>query len=138
MTATNLDEKLSSQLFASLRQTGVNFIFLWLLALGVAVALLFTSEQWVVWALAVVLVILFSAVCLPNIGYTVALDKMYGGFDKALRRHVILADVGAAGTLYAVVALFWPLPFAIAGVAAGFIAAVANSFLGRNNDDQHH
>jgi hypothetical protein len=59
---------------------------------------------------------------------------MQGGFDRALRRHVVLADVGAFGTLYAVVALWWPLPFAAAGLVVGFLAALANSLVGRGSD----
>ena len=134
MTVADPHEELSSQLFASLRRTGVNFIFVWLLALGGVVALLFTSQLWLLWALTAVLAILFCAVCLPNIGRLVALDKMHGGFDRAIRRHVVLADVGAFGTLYAVVALWWPLPLAAAGLVVGFAAALANSLIGGGGD----
>lgn len=97
MTVADPHEELSSQLLASLRQTGVNFIYVWLLALGGVVALLFTSQLWLLWALTAVLAILFCAVCFPNIGRLVALDKMHGGFDRAFRRHVVLADVGIIG-----------------------------------------
>lgn len=56
------------------------------------------------------------------------------GFDRAFRRHVVLADVGAFGTLYSVVALWWPLPFAAAGLVVGFAAALANSLIGGGGD----
>lgn len=134
MTVADPHEELSARLFASLRRTGANFIIVWLVALAGLVALLFTSQPWLLWALSAVLAVLFFAVCLPNIGRIVALDKMHGGFDRALRRHVVLADIGALGTLYAVVALWWPLPFAFAGVVIGFVAALANSLVGGGSD----
>ena len=134
MTVADPHEELSSQLLASLRRTGVNYRFVWLLALGGVVALLFTSQLWLLWVLTAVLAILFCAVCVPNIGRLVSLDKMHGGFDRAFRRHVVLADVGAFGTLYVVVALWWPLPFAAAGLVVGFAAALANSLIGGGGD----
>ena len=134
MTGPDPHEELSSRLFASLRRTGVNFIFVWFLALGGVIALSFSSQRWVLWALTALLAILFCAVCLPNIGRIVALNKMHGGFDRALRRHVILADVGACGTLYALIALWWPLPFAAAGAVVGFVAAFANALVGGGSD----
>lgn len=127
-------EELSTRLLASLRRTGANFIIIWLLALGSLVALTFASQRWLLWALSAVLAVLFCAVCLPNISRIVALNKMHGGLDRALRRHVVLADAGALGTLYAVVALWWPLPFALAGVVVGFFAALANSLVGGGSD----
>ncbi|WP_431095685.1 hypothetical protein [Polaromonas aquatica] len=134
MTVADPHKELSIRLFASLRRTGVNFIFVWLVALGGLVALSFTSQPWLLWALSAVLAVLFCAVCLPNIGRTVALYKMHGGFDRAFRLHVVLADAGACGTLYAVVALWWPLPFAFAGLVVGFVAALFNSLVGSGSD----
>jgi len=134
MTVVDPHEELSTRLLASLRRTGANFIFVWILALGGLVALSFTSQSWLLWVLSAVLAVLFCAVCLPNIGRTVALNKMHGGLDRTLRRHVVLADAGALGTLYAVVALWWPLPFALAGVVVGFVAALANSLVGGGSD----
>ena len=105
MTAADIHEELSSRLFASLRRTGVNFIFVWFLALGGVFALSFTRPPWLVWSLVVVLALLFLVVCLPNIGRVFALHKMHGGLDRALRRQIVIADAGAVGTGYAIVAL---------------------------------
>lgn len=134
MTLDDPHEELSLRLFASLRRTGVNFIFVWLLAIGGVIGLAFTSERWLLWSTSGVLVILFLAVCIPNIGRIVALNKIHGGLDTALRRNVILADVGALGTFYAVVALWWPLPLAVAGILLGFVAAFVNSVVGRRGN----
>ena len=134
MTLADPHEELSSRLLASLRRTSVNFVFVWLVALGGVGALAFTSHRWLLWPATAVLSILFCAVCLPNIGRIVALNRMHGSLDTAFRRHVVVADVGALGTLYAMVALWWPLPFAIAGVVVGSVAAVVNGLVGGGSD----
>lgn len=120
-------DEIAAQLFASLRRTGINFIFVWLLAVVGVIAVTFHPALWIVWATTGILVVLLVVVCVPNIGRIVALSKLHGGMDIALRRNVVLADVGAFATAYSIIALWWPLPFAVAGVLAGSVAAFVNS-----------
>lgn len=112
----------------------MNFIFVWFLALGGVIALAFVPRPWLLWSSATLLVLLFFVVCLPNIGRLVALWKIDGGFDSALRRQVFLADVGALATLYTIVAVVWSLPLASGGAIVGAVAALANSLVGGRSE----
>lgn len=118
------------RILLSLRRTGVNFIFVWPVAIGVVWAAATYQHLWMLVIASALLGILFFAVCIPNIGRTAALNKMYGRMLVAFRRHVVLADVGALLVLYAIAALWWslPLPTPAAALAGGI--ALINSLLG--------
>ena len=129
MTQNQLDE-VERQVSASLRRTGINFIFVWLLAIGIVWTADYYRQQWLLIAATVLLVLLFFVVCLPNIGRTVALNKMYGGMLAPVRKHVVLADIGAVFALYPIAALWWQLPLATLATVLAFLIAFVNSRAG--------
>ena len=112
VTQDHIDE-VERQVSASLRRTGVNFMFVWLLVVA-----------------SVLLTLLFFVVCLPNIGKVVALNKMYGGVLAPLRKQVVLADIGAVVVLYPIAALWWQLPLATLATVFAFLIAFINSRAG--------
>lgn len=129
VTQDQLDE-VEKQVSASLRRTGVNFIFVWLLAIGIVWTAGYYRQQWLLVAASVLLAFLFLVVCLPNIGRTVALNKMYGGMLAPIRKHVVLADIGAVVVLYSIAALWWKLPLATFATVLAFLIAFVNSRAG--------
>lgn len=122
------------QISASLRRTGVNFIFVWVLAIGAVWTASYYRLQWVLVAASILLGFLFFAVCIPNIGRTAALNKMYGGMLATVRKYVVLADIGAVVVLYSIVALWWQFPFPAIATAVAFLIAFVNSRAGEDDD----
>lgn len=120
------------KIYANLRRTGVNFIFLWLISVGVVWAAANYRHVWLLVTASGLLGVLFLVACIPNIGHTAALNKMYGGMLLSVRRHVILADVGAGFVLYAVAALWWNFPAPALATLGAALIAILNSLGARN------
>lgn len=133
MTSQDHVDKLAMQLGSSLRRTGVNFVFVWLISVCIVVAASFYREGWLAVTAMGLFTFLFFVVCLPNIGRTMALNKIHGGLDRALRRHVFLADIGALATAYTVAAMWWALPLAALAAVVGMVVAFVNSHAGGND-----
>ncbi|MDP2680748.1 MAG: hypothetical protein Q8O85_18790 [Rhodoferax sp.] len=129
VTQDHIDE-VERQVSASLRRTGVNFMFVWLLVIGIVWTADYYRQQWLLVVASVLLTLLFFVVCLPNIGKVVALNKMYGGVLAPLRKQVVLADIGAVVVLYPIAALWWQLPLATLATVFAFLIAFINSRAG--------
>lgn len=123
-------DEVERQVSAGLRSTGVNFLFVWLLAIGIVWAAEYYRQQWLLVVASVLLALLFVVVCLPNIGKVVALNKMHGGVLAPLRKQVVLADIGAVVVLYPIAALWWQLPLATLATFFAFLIAFINSRAG--------
>jgi len=132
MVTENQVAEIGQRIYANLRRTGVNFIFLWMISIGVVWAAANYRKVWLLVTASGLLAVLFLVACIPNIGHTAALNKMYGGLLLSVRRHLILADIGAGFVLYAVAALWWDFPAPTLATLGATLIAIVNSLGARN------
>lgn len=123
-------EEMEKQVAASLRRTGVNFIFVWLISIGIVWAAAHYQQHWLLVAASVLVALLFLFVCIPNVGRIAALNKMYGGMLISFRRQLVLADVGAVVVLYPAVALWLQFPLPTLAMVIAAVIAFINSLAG--------
>jgi hypothetical protein len=123
MTPEQQQQAIYRHIVAGPKRIGAKLILLWPVAIMLVWAASHFRHPWLLASATAAVALLFCMVCVPTIGHVFALNKVYGGL-KALRGKLVLADIGAVATLYALLALWlrWPLP-AVA-TAAAFVATV--------------